>query len=576
MYCFILRKLFPLGLLLFCASPVFAQEPEPAGYRQRCAEVISAFTVPGDTKDLFSVMAKYATGKADSSTAAYLDSLLEKPQWDMFWMYQIAGIYFYGSKGLSPAQKEKILRSFSEYNGSRGITENHTLMYYSSLFLISGEDPDNHLHWSNKKSSTDNHKEAGDILKTWMNRAFQTGFSEFNSPNYGGFYFSPLLTLYDFSKDPEIKSHAKIILWRMLADLLIHYHHSVIAGAESRVVDEDVFDKKDSAMARLMRFFLGGPLEGIKYHGLFFALSKFTYPEILNQIWRESQKRDFVEIDLERSMDKIRFSKDKYKKLNTYLYSGNGFALGSLVEGHDDEFQNRTWSLDWTGSGKNTMLFGLNPFMSKYALASYFPGDVDQVYAGVLSQRHYYNDLDKWLGASPYENLFQHENVLLGIYDIPRRVNNNAVSFFISKDINSTVLQGHTLLARTESIYFALRFSKVPQITEVKQGWRYRIHGKKPSFVLEVYPSSQFASLSEFSQAISKETVSFGHRQVKFNGMNGKEMRLSVQGKKTLNDIEFKYPTESVYSSPFMNVENGVMTIKSASKMVKLDWAKHD
>ena len=434
------------------------------------------------------------------------------------------------------------------YKADSGITENHKLMYYASLFLMSGEDEKDTAKWFNGRSSSDNYKRSGTILKSWMNKAFVSGFAEFNSPHYGGYYLSPLLLLYDFSKDKEIKSHAGILIWRILGDYLLHYHFFSITGASSRVVDQDIFNKRDAHMGQMLSLFLGDRPVDVGYYTLFFALSKFPFPEALYNMWKEEQKQDFEMMNAERSMTKIDGREDK---IISYLYSDSLFTLGSIIDGHNNEIQTRTWSLDWAGKGKNSTLFGLNPYMSKSALAEYFPGNIDTVYKNILKQRPFYTDTNKWIGGSPYENLFQNKNVLLGIYDFPDTLKNNSVSFFISNDIDSVKLENNILYAKTHSIYFALHFSESPVISDVQYGKRYRIRGKKPGFALVVYPAQDYKSLSSFISIIKPEAVSFSSSSVIFKS-GYVQMQLNANGEKLFNGEAFTLPSDLIYKSPFI------------------------
>lgn len=581
-----MKYLRHLCFLLLCVVVLhaggYSQNLFVKNYKVRCDSTLNYFSSSAVPQSLFSVMAKYATGKADVSTVSLLDSLLEHPLGNMFWMYPVTGIYFYGKKNLSSAQKNKIINSFAHYNADTGITENHKLMFYSSLFLMSGEDEKDTLHWFNQKTSSYNNKLSGSLLKAWMNKAFVSGFAEFNSPHYGGFYLSPLLMLYDFSKDREIKSHAEILIWRILGAYVLRYHNSLIGGASSRVVDQDIFNKKNSQTAQLMGLFLGdkplfnreGKPVNVNYHSLFFALSSFAFPETIYTMWKEEQKKPFEETDVERGMDKIRFYDKKSESITTYLYSDSLYSIGSIIEGHNDEIQTRTWSLDWAGAGENSTLFGLNPYMSKTDLATYFPGNIDTLYKNILKQRPFYNDTNKWIGGSPYENLFQYKNVLLGIYNFPDTLKNNSVSFFISDDIDSLKVEEDVLYAKTQNIYFALRFSSAPVISDVDYGKRYRIRGHFPAFALEVYPVSAYKTLNDFRRIMKQEMVRLILRNVSYAGLNGIQMQLYPNGEKHLNGEVYNLPKDTAYKSPFMNVSNGIMTIKTSMEKVTLDWGK--
>ena len=70
-----------------------------------------------------------------------LDTLLTKEYGDMFWMYGCTGLYFSTKKILPVAYKKKIRECWKKFTPYRGDTENHFLMYYSSLYLMSHSRP---------------------------------------------------------------------------------------------------------------------------------------------------------------------------------------------------------------------------------------------------------------------------------------------------------------------------------------------------------------------------------------------------------------------------------------------------
>jgi hypothetical protein len=213
--------------------------------------------------------------------------------------------------------------------------------------------------------------------------------------------------------------------------------------------------------------------------------------------------------------------------------------------------------------------------MSKTALAAYYPyKNIDTLYNAILKQRPFYTDTNKWIGGSPYENLFQYKNILLGFYNFPDTLKNNSVSFFVSKDIDSMQMENNTLCAKTGSIYFALRLSESPVISNAEHGKRYRIRSKKPGFVLEVYPIYTYQSLGDFCKMVKKESVSLSAKGVKYKGNDGTELKLIVSGEKSLAGKPFVVPTDTIYQSPFMKVYKGIMTIKTSQEILTFDWDK--
>src|SRR3954470_3295006 len=110
------------------------------------------------------VAAKLKLGEKKDFALHQLDTLLQKEYGDMFWMYGCTGLYFSAKKQLPPAYKKKIKECWKKFTPYRGDTENHWLMYYSSLFLMSQEWDQPASQWFLGKSSKEIHEEAKSYL----------------------------------------------------------------------------------------------------------------------------------------------------------------------------------------------------------------------------------------------------------------------------------------------------------------------------------------------------------------------------------------------------------------------------
>ncbi len=154
------------------AQPSFAAPPpatapveDPAmrrdQYLARRMEALrwrASLATPGDpTKlGLAEIAAKLALREDAEACSAQIVELMKKPSADMFWMFPVTCISYLGRDQLTPAAKAAIREAWRTYYPLRGDTENHWVMYYTTMHLMAqlwpGEGED---RWFNGKTSAE-------------------------------------------------------------------------------------------------------------------------------------------------------------------------------------------------------------------------------------------------------------------------------------------------------------------------------------------------------------------------------------------------------------------------------------
>ena len=91
---------------------------------------------------------------------------MRQPTGDMFWMFQCVAVSYLGREKLSPEAHAAIRDAWRRYMPLRGDTENHWVMYYTSLYLMA-------QLWPNEPGDRWFHgKSSG---KTWPKRRAGSG-----------------------------------------------------------------------------------------------------------------------------------------------------------------------------------------------------------------------------------------------------------------------------------------------------------------------------------------------------------------------------------------------------------------
>ena len=558
-------------------------------YQQRCDSVLSYYKKLPYGPDAFRAMVKLNQNYDIPTALKIIDSVTTRPRGDMFWLYPVMSMYLYGQKNMPVAYKAKVRASLKNYTPFRGDTENHWVMYYTSMYLAAQCWPnESGPSWFNGKSSDENRKDAEGWLDYWMTTTTTIGQGEFDSPAYLSFFLTPMYMLHQHSKDPVIKKRAEIMINWLLADFFIDYLDGMYCGPHSRIYEPDVLDKRQSMMSKTAAFILGDrPLfnhkgEPINFHPncLVNAMSDYRLPDILYQIATD-RSQSYLSYERKRSRNRLRYYPERNPMVNKVMYMTPSTALGSIQLGHTEQILQHTWALNWKAvkPGEVTTLFTLHPYYRDRDMGSLFTALLSSIVPDVVDSKVMYDKEDKMLGSSPYEKLFQHKNTLIGLYDLsgPDVVYRHYDGFF-SKDLLERIEDpSGWIFGRSPSVYFAFLALKPYQWIEEKLAWRLRSNDVKNGFILEVKRPEECASFSAFQTAIKAnplERVDFNHfLHVKYRNLDGDLLDFDYSGKRLLNGKKDDPSTYPLFDSPHLKsaVGSGKMEIIHKDKKMVLD-----
>jgi hypothetical protein len=414
-----------LTLLFFITPQVYAQSKE---LKQNILRRIS----DTEYRPTFSaIAARLKTGTKKSAALHQLDTLLSKEYGDMFWMYGCTGLYFSAKKILPASYKKKIRQCWKKCTPYRGDTENHFLMYYSSLYLMSQEWPTLPAsEWFLGKSSRQIHSESQAYLTSWINRTVKFGQIEFDSPRYLYYFITPLILLSEYAKDPYMKKQSRMILEFLLADYAVAYLDGNFGGAHSRVANEAAFDTRNSEASSYGEYFFRGSVTHLLPDLAYAAISSFKLPEIIRDI-ASNRKEPFGQHGIKRGRDEIRYSEVLNATVYQYTFMTKDYALGSINGGLVQPIQQRSWSLTLNNDQRNNTIFGLHPYVSEKELGMFFPEEPSFMLEKIESVKNGYTSQDKWIGGSPYETIKQCKNEIQCSYRIPQEEKYQHVDIFL-------------------------------------------------------------------------------------------------------------------------------------------------
>ena len=365
------------------------------------------------------VAARLSLGVDTARAWRQLDTLLSAPTGDIFWMYPAVGFYFTMKSRLDAGWIARFRNAWATYTPYRGDTENHFLMYYASVLLMSQEWPElDGAGWFNGKSSRENYDEAHEYLTHWIDEVARRGSTEWDSPRYAYYYVTPLLLLRDFVADEHLRARCEMMLELTLVDYAAEYLNGSYAGAHSRDGDGSVIDPRRAEVTSYGQLYFADSVAFVLPDLAYAALSPWKCPPIIRAIAHERSSA-FVHTERKRSRARMRYSDTRYTVVDKYAYMSPSFCLGSIGGGLQQPIQQHSWDVTYAAARPNNTLFTLHPTWSARELGTFFPEDPELMVEGVARAKASYTNENKWIGGSPYEMIAQDSNTLIAFYDIP-------------------------------------------------------------------------------------------------------------------------------------------------------------
>jgi hypothetical protein len=454
----------------------------------------------------FAILAtKIRLGTDTAAAYRHLDTLLQTGYGDMFWMYGCAGLYYATGDRLRPEYKAKIREAWKHRTPYRGDTENHFLMYYGSLLLMSQTWPDlPDTDWFMGKSSKEIYAESKEYLNHWIDETVRYGQEEWDSPRYGYYYITPLILLAKHTKNAYLKHRFEMMVEYELASYAADYLNGCYCGAHSRVGDDATIDPRKAEITAYGKYFFEDSVSHLLPDVAFAAMTNFVCPKIIREIATD-RSEPYEQYSIKRGRQMLRYmdnwsasdsSHDStfHAPVYKYDYMTKNYCLGSMQGGIVQPIQQQSWSLVFNSDKPNNIITGLNPYVSKTELGMFFPEYPSFMLERIGSTKASYTSEDKWVGGSPYERIYQDKNVLVALYDLPDSEKYHQVDLYMplgmqglgtveENGIDSLVPFAWQILSfdSTEIAIYPLSRSI---LTKESNGIRLRMSGQRVGYVI--------------------------------------------------------------------------------------------
>ncbi len=577
-----------LGFLcvLFCL-PLHAAAP---AFAQRVQFVIDAYAHPKSSGPLgyANIAAKLRLHQDAALCSRRLEELLATgPTGDMFWMFPITAIAYLDQGQLTATAREALRRSFKTYMPYRGDTENHWLLYYTSLYLMSQMWPDQSGdEWYTGKSSAENLREAEGWINSWVRLTTTRGQGEYDSPHYMGLYFLSLSYLAEWAKDPAMKKRASMMLDYLIADYAAESLDGIYVGAHARVYDRPAVEKwlNPSSDFGWVLFGSGLPIDPPDGYIIFYVLaSAYEPPEILQRIATD-REHPYTHYERKRTRNRWRFSDELHGPVYKTTYVRKEYAVGSDQGGTLQPIQEHSWDVTWNVAdprGVHNTFFTLHPYSSLRELETYFTFPPDQSVAEVVSSKKSYDSPDKFVGGSPYEKIFQDQDAVIVLYDIAPGTRFPHINGFFSKDLAEFQEDpSGWIFVRGGDAWIACRPLQPYSWKPIEGGGR-RLFSPylKNGIVVQVAARSEFPDMEAFRRAILALPLEFKLTpvpSVSFRSLRGKMLAFSYGDTPRVDGAPLDYAHWPLFGGPFVeaSVDSEALTLKYKNMRRTLDFRR--
>jgi hypothetical protein len=556
------------------------------------------------TLDMAAIAAKLVRNEDIDACSARVIELMKTPNTGPFWMFPVVGVAYEGRNKLSAAAKASIREAWRTTMQIRGDTENHWAMYYTSLYLMAELYPNEPAEsWYTGKTSAENSAEARDYLIHWMDLMTTVGQGEFNPTGYITEYAIPMLYLATWAKDPAMRQRGRMTLDWLFADLAATTVNGVLHAPNARTTDTPVMERWNDHASFYSWLLFGNTPSPASYggFGVYFAVAARNYelPEVIYRIATD-RSGDFLQRDRKRSRRRWRFSDELMGPIYKTSYVRRDYAVGSYQGGRADPIQTHVWEVSWAEPdprGKHNTMFSNHPYASNDDMQTSFTAYPEPMIPNLSAEgKPSYNEPDKILGASPYEQVFQDLDTVVALYDIPDGIRYPQVNGFFSKDlVDFSADKSGWIFARGGNAYLAYRplaayglsplrgYKQLPSTAGYK--WERVATGdtllqsphQKNGTIVQAADVSEFKSIEAFKRAILALPLEFKLEPtptVKMKTLRGKEVVVTYGQTPVVDGQKLDYTKWKLYEGPYLNAEMGsrVLTITHGRLKRVLDF----
>jgi hypothetical protein len=359
-------------------------------------------------------------------------------------------------------------------------------------------------------------------------------------------------------------------------------------GAHSRASDRDVLEKWHNLYAFFSWLYFDN-LPALPHYGgwgVYFAanaqVSSFTLPEVIRLIATD-RSGPYVQREVKRTRHRWRGSDIRNLPVYKQTYITEHYAVGSSQGGVLQPIQQHTWDVTWAvpdPRGVHNTLFAINPHYSAEELQMYFTEHPDAMPEIVTRQgKPTYMSEDKFLGASPYEQVYQEKDALIALYHTEPGATFEHLNGFFSKDLSR--FEEHPtgwIFVQGGEAYIAY-FPLAPYEWRPIEGGGRRLYSAQRAngCVVQVAAVQEYRGWDDFKQTVLSlelQTATDPKPRVRFTSLRGDRLEFAYDEVPRVNGVPVDYSRWPLFDSPYTQapLHSRMLTLRHGRLQRVLDF----
>jgi hypothetical protein len=381
-----------------------------------------------------------------------------------------------------------------------------------------------------------------------------------------------------------MKKRAEMMLDYLVADYAAENLDGLYVSAHSRVYERALLEKWASVSGDFgwIFFGLGRPLEPVSVYAMYVLVAtRYQPPEVLRLIATD-RSQPYTHYERKRTRNRWRFHDELHGPVYKTTYIRREYAVASDQGGVLQPIQQHSWGVTWAAPdprGVQNTLFTMHPYQGLRELQTYFTFPPDGPVEDIVRSKPTYDSPDKLLGGSPYEKIFQNEDTVIVLYNIPPQTRFPHINGFFSKDL-ADVREDPSgwIFARGGEAVIACRVLQ-PYLWKPIEGGGRRLFSPylQNGAIVQVAPVKEFGSMDAFRGAILKlklETRLEPQPSVRFHSLRGRDLEFIWGNVPSVNGKALDYDNWPLFGGPFLEaaVDSGKLVLKHGSLRRTLDF----
>jgi hypothetical protein len=572
-----MKALLSLILLLLCTPDLAAQ----TDFSARRDSIRSFFTENDIGSNYAAATARTLDTARRESGLAMLRDLTSTVSSDIVERLRMTAAYVHTRDLLTDSLRERIHYIWKHFPVRPLQGEHERVAYYTALYLAARTFPRD-ADFFNGKSCDENADDARAFLSHWMKESTEYGQREFDSPTYGGIFLVSCLLLRDHGLGSEFRLRADLMAQWLLTDFAHDHLNGNYCGAHGREHMMGAMQPLSTEMSSMSWLYFGDGPPAYSREQLFAALSDFMpHPAVVELA--TVRREPYESWERKRSAVRIRSGpRDGAEEVIRYTYMDPLYAIGSIPGGLVHPREQHSWDVTWISENPEypATLFVMQPWSDPDALLPFVPHEGEIASRNVGMVDSYYGTVTKTVGGSPFEDVFQHRNTLIALYDIGEVSRFPVIAGFFPPVVDSMhvdSLESGWITIDAGDVYIGVYPLKPYRLVDGMFGKRFFSAHKRNGVIVQVAGRNVIGSFEDFMKKIHAsrpDTADFAQRgRVRYRTIFGDALDFTFDGARSVNGATPGMPTDALFFSPRLTSKtgSGVLTIHATRGDVHID-----